>query len=267
MELSLIESLSSTNDLAQRLLNTDSALLEKLVTQLTTPHQEGISKDYSLAEIETLSKQIGIDITNLAYPLTVDPLSLRQEQTLSSQISSLPQYDFSAFQNALEKDKQKAKELIQSLVEAAKATKQEFAKELNSKPIHPYERMIQEYLGKNFKPTPIEDIAIEPDLDLIQVLAKITELSRKLHEKAMLQVRKMTEQALDTTFPGITSEALGTAFATLSGDEFVVDHEMMKRHLQFVETIRAFPVDYVVKYPYESAKKLVSEFLRCDYNF
>ena len=268
MELSVIASLSSTSEVARKILNQDSAVLEALVMQLVAPQQNQTLQKYS-TEIDQISRQTGLDIAKLAYPLTTEPLTIRQDQTTFVQPSATepPQYDYSAFQQALNQDKQKAQEMIQKLVEAARATKQEFLKELEDKPIHPYERMLQEYLGKNFKSKPIQEMVIEPDLDLIKVLAKITELSRNLHEKAMLQVRKMTEQALDTSFPGITSEALGSAFAVLSGDEFVIDHEMTRRHLEFVENIRNIPVDYVIERPYEAAKRILSEFLRCEYAF
>lgn len=268
MELSLLASLSSTSEVAQRILNQDPSVLEALVMKLVRPQQNGTLLKYS-TEIDQISKQTGLDITKLAYPLATDPLTIRQDQTTFVQPSAaeLPQYDYSAFQEALQRDKQKAQEMIQKLVQTARATKQEFLKGIEDKPLHPYERMLQDYLGKNFKPKPIQEMAIEPDLDIIKVLAKITELSRNLHEKAMLQVRKMTEQALDTSFPGITSEALGSAFAVLSGDEFVIDHEMTRRHLEFVENIRNIPVDYVVEYPYEAAKRVLSEFLRCEYAF
>jgi hypothetical protein len=268
MELSVLTSLSSSSEVAQKILNQDPTVLEALVMKLVSPQQNQTLQKYS-TEIDQISRQTGLDIAELAYPLTSDPLTIRQDQTtfVQSSAAELPQYDFSAFQKALEQDKQRAQEMIQKLVQIARAAKQEFIKELEDKPIHPYERMIQDYLGKKFKPKPIQEMVIEPDIDPLKVIAKITELSRNLHEKAMLQVRKMTEQALDTSFPGITSEALGSAFAVLSGDEFVIDHEMTRRHLEFVENIRNIPVDYVIERPYEAAKRILSEFLRCEYAF
>ncbi len=111
------------------------------------------------------------------------------------------------------------------------------------------------------------DVEVDPE----KILQDLRQLSRNLHVKAMEQTKVIAEQAFDTSFPGITSEALGTAFATLSttpnGKEFVVDNEGIKRHLAFVETVRNIPIEYVVAHPLEAYKKIVSEFYKAEYAF
>lgn len=264
----MVSSLTSTNEVAQKFLCQDPVVLENIVKQLTTPKVDSKIQQYA-SEVFDASVQTGIDITQYSYPLNEYQIATQDAQTTFTNQTSADYnaYNFSGFQKILEQDKQKAKEIIDNVVAMARATKQEFMKELMDRPIHPYEQMIHDYLGKNFKPKSIEEMVIEEDLNPLLVLAEITELSKKLQEKAMLQVRQIVSQAMNTSFPGITSDALGTAFAKLSGEEFQIDHEMTKRHLEFVENVRAISVDYVVSHPYEAAKKILSEFKRCNYTF
>lgn len=268
MELStLLASVSSANQISNMFLSQDRTALEKLVQQLI-PRQTEALEDYT-SQIFELSKQTGLDITKIAQPLAQDPYTLNRPKQTTDQPSStvIPEFNVSEFQKSLNEDRQKAKKMIDELVAMARATKLEFMKEYMDKPIHPYERMIQDYLGKDFKPKTIEEMPIEPDIDPLKVIAHITALSKDLQEKSMKQARMIVEQALDTSFPGITSEALGTAFAVLSGDEFVIDHEMTARHLEFCENLRNVSVEYVVNHPYEAAKRILSEFMRVGYAF
>lgn len=266
---SLINSLTSVNPLENFNLSNQSQILEEFVQKLTPfQNQKTVNELQNyVGKITEISKQTGINIASLAYPIDYEPNNLTT--TVTDLSSAVPEIDFdvSAFQKAINEDRQKAKELISKFVTEAKFLKQSFIKDLKDKPIHPYEQMIQDYLGKNFKPKLIEEMVVEPDLDLFQVLADLTQLSKDLQEKAMKQVQKIAEQALDTSFPGITSEALASAFAVLDGNEFVIDHDMTKRHLEFVENIRAIPVEYVVEHPYEAAKRILSEFKRTNYCF
>lgn len=264
----MVSSLTSTNEVAQKFLYQDPIILENIVKQLTTPKVDSKIQQYA-SEILDASKEAGIDIAQQSYSLRDYQIATQDARTtFTKQPSAVSySYDFSGFQKTLEQDKQKAKEIIDNVVAMARATKQEFMKELMDRPIHPYEQMIHDYLGRNFKPKSVEEMVVEEDLNPLLVLAEITELSKKLQEKAMLQVRQIVSQAMNTSFPGITSDALGTAFAKLSGEEFQIDDEMTKRHLEFVENIRAISVDYVVSHPYEAAKKILSEFKRCKYSF
>lgn len=268
MELStIVTALSSSHEITKMLLAQDPAVLEALVQRMV-PRQTETLQRYA-TEIDQISKQTGFDILELAKPLSYDPLTLRQDQTTYTQTSGVPVQDFdvSEFQKQLNQDRQKAKKMIDDLVAQARATKQEFLKEHADKPLHPYERMIHEYLGKDFKPRTIEEMPLEPGIDPLKVVAHITDLSRSLQEKSMKQVTAIVQQALDTTFPGITSEALGSAFGMLSGNEFIIDHKMTAKHLEFCENLRNISVDYVIAHPYEAAKRILSEFMRVGYAF
>ena len=266
MELSTIVNALSSK-ITDMLLAQDPVALETLVQQLV-PRQTQTLERYA-TEIDQISKQTGMDILALAKPLSEDPLTLRQDQPTQHQTpNDLDQdFDISEFQKQLNKDKQKAKKMIDELVARARAVKREFLDEYTRRPLHPYEQMIHQYLGKDFKPKTIEEMPVEQDIDPLKVIAHITELSRSLQEKSMLQVRMIVDQALDTTFPGITSEALGTAFAVLSGNEFVIDHDMTARHLEFCENLRNVSVEYVIARPYDAAKRILSEFMRVGYAF
>lgn len=263
----LVTALSSSHEITKMLLAQDPAILEALVQQMVPKQTETLQR-YA-TEIDQISKQTGFDILELARPLSYDPLTLRQDQTTYTQASSIPTQDFdvSEFQKQLNQDRQKAKKMIDDLVAQARATKQEFLKEYADRPLHPYEQMIHEYLGKDFKPKAIEEMMIEPDIDPLKVVAHIAELSKSLQEKSMKQVTAIVEQALDTTFPGITSEALGSAFGMLSGNEFVIDHKMTARHLEFCENLRNLSVDYIIAHPYDAARRILSEFMRVGYAF
>ena len=264
---SLLSSLSSSIEQSKKFFSENSLNLETLAKQLTDYKQLDETQKYAV-KLAELSKDTIDDIIKIAQPLTVDPLSLRKDQTVFSQPSAVNiDFNISGLQKLLNEDKQKAQEMIQNLVNLARQTKQEFMKEFMDKPVHPYEQMIQEYLGKNFKPKSVEEMTIEPDLEPLQFIAELAKLSKQLHESTMHKARLIVREALDTSFPGITSESLGTAFTKLSGDTFIINHELTKRHLEFVENIRAIPIDYIVAKPYEAARRVMSEFKRVNYSF
>lgn len=265
---SLTQTLGSLSLAGQKILNQKPEILEELVQTLVPKQDEQYEKlqNYT-SQITELCKQTGIEIASLAYPLDYNPLELKQDHVSAEEQTPTEPVDINAFQKAINEDRQKAKDLISQMVARAKTLKQNLLNDIASKPIHPYEQMIHEYLGKEFKPKPVEEMQIEPNLNLFEILAEITEMSKDLQEKAMLQVQHIARQAMDTSFPGITSEALASAFAVLKNGEFVIDHEMTKRHLEFVENIRSLSVDYVIKYPYAAAKRILSEFKRVNYSF
>ena len=264
---SLLSSLSSSIEQSKKFFSENSSVLETFAKQLIDPNEIESSQKYAV-KLAELSQETVDEITRVTQSLNLNPLAIRQEETVFSQPSATDfNFDASGLQKLLSKDKQKAQQLIQNLVQKAREVKQELLKDLANKPIHPYEQMIQDYLGRKFKPKPVEEMDIDRDLDPQKVLLHINELSRQLHENSMVKATMMFKEAMDTSFPGITSEALGTAFGVLSGNVFVVDKEMTKRHLEFVENIRAIPIENFVIRPYETAKRILSEFGRTNYTF
>ena len=60
--------------------------------------------------------------------------------------------------------------------------------------------------------------------------------------------------------PNITSQNLGNAFSVLSGNEYVIDKEKLRKHLEFGEIVRNIPQDYIDNHPYLTAFKLLSRY-------
>lgn len=272
-----LSDLSVTTEQIQALMS-NLPKLEITPNQIYTP--DGIKKlEKHAEEVTRVAKLVGIDVSKFAAPHFSDPLSLNSLKSVESEVSNVEQpnssnveFNSNELRDALQKDKDRANKIIQDLVKAAKDTKKALLGHMENRPLHPYEQMIYDYLGSSFKPTEVEDIEINPDLNLHHALELLDDLSKRLFDKAMQQTRLIAKQAFDTSFPGITSEALGTAFATLTSTsdgqpDFVVDEQGIKRHLTFVENVRNIPVDYIVANPHEALKKILSEFYRADYCF
>jgi hypothetical protein len=80
----------------------------------------------------------------------------------------------------------------------------------------------------------------------------------------------MVIEAADTSFPGITSENIGNAFAVLSstseGDRYVIDRHKAALHLEFAELIRNLSVEKIIGDPIVTAHKLVTRYIEINYD-
>jgi hypothetical protein len=186
-------------------------------------------------------------------------------ESLSTEISESQQLTVPLLRNLIIEDQEKAKLTIQTLLSSVNQTRSTLNSSLTSGPAHPYYKMLEEYLGKNYICPTIHDLALPTNFCPIQTTADLAKVSQKYTNLIFTQFHQITAEAFDTNFPGITSQHLGHAFATLSattnGQEMVIDRSKVAKQLTFAEVVRGLPVDYIIQNPIEVAQKLLSQFV------
>jgi hypothetical protein len=208
-------------------------------------------------------------------PSYQDILTKIQQQSLDrDKILSQAEEDIIAIGNSekfttlLQADKEKAKKIIDSLVSSAKQMTSTISDSLTSTPVHPYEKLLHEYLGPNHKPNSIEQYSIPEDFNFFSYTKKLRIVSESNHQLQMTQMAVLSAEAFNSTFDGtFDTENLNNAFAepvaTPDGkQEFVINETRLKEHLEFIEMVKNIPKDYILKNPLEVAKKMISEFVR-----
>lgn len=184
---------------------------------------------------------------------------------LSTEITESQELTVPLLRNLIIEDQEKAKLTIQTLLSSVNQTRSAMNDSLMSGPVHPYYKMLEEYLGKNYICPTIDDLALPTNFCPIQTTADLAKVSQKYTDLIFTQFNQITAEAFDTNFPGITSQHLGHAFATLSatanGQEMVIDRSKVAKQLTFAEVVRSLPVDYIIQNPIEVAQKLLSQFV------
>lgn len=186
--------------------------------------------------------------------------STMDEQNFQKEIESLP--------TLLQKDKAKAQRLIGQLVSSAKEIKNTLTHTLTSVPIHPYERLIYDYLGSGFVPATIYEYSVPEQFNPILCLRELEKISRKTSQVEMTHYACISAEALKPGFDGsFDTENLNNIFAVPTKDSdgnqaFVIDKPRLIEHLKFVEMAKRIPAEYIVNNPLAVAKILISEFIR-----
>ncbi len=127
-------------------------------------------------------------------------------------------------------------------------------------PACPYQRTLHEYLGPNHRYPTITELTIPNTFSYPVVYEKISTFQNNVEQNMFQHLDIMVKEAADTGFPGITSQNLGNAFSVLSGNEYVIDKEKLRKHLEFGEIVRNIPQDYIDKHPYLTSFKLLANY-------
>jgi len=159
----------------------------------------------------------------------------------------------------LTEDRELAFTLMNELILSAIEFNKQMLESLKG-PICPYQRTLHEYLGPNHKYPTIYELPIHKTFSYPVVYEKISTFQNQVEENMFQQLDVMVKEAADTAFPGITSQNLGNAFSVLSGNEYVIDKEKLRKHLEFGEIVRNIPQDYIDNHPYLTAFKLLSRY-------
>lgn len=220
--------------------------------------------------METFTESLSFD--GQIVPYSQAQLTL-PEQVSSKEVSTEPQSIEVRARNLAEllrNDKQAAQLAIQELVSSAKDAKAEMLASLTATPVHPYEKLKLQYLGSDFVCPTIHDWIIPMDFCPKAALTDIQDIAQSFHELQMSHFAKMSAEAMDTSFVGITSQNLNNAFAVISatdsGEQLVVDKKKVADQLKFIETIKSIPTDYIIENPLEVAKKMLAEYTRLNKN-
>jgi hypothetical protein len=201
----------------------------------------------------------------LEYISRQQPKSLQEAEKENSYINEIQQ-KAESLARLLQVDKERARTTINELVSSAQTMTSSLVNDLTATPLHPYQKLLHDYLGPNFICPSIKDLTIPQNFSPQICLTELEEFANEVQLLRTDQFARLSAEAMDTSFEGITSENLNNAFAVLSstaeGERYVINHERLKDHLKFFETVKNIPTDYIIKNPIEVAKKMLAEFTR-----
>jgi hypothetical protein len=149
-----------------------------------------------------------------------------------------------------------ANETIQAFLSSVRQLKHEYLSSLSSVPVHPYEKLKEQYWTAETKPLLIEEIEQPENFCSETCLKQISSISLNLNEQWTTQICALTCCDANQEL-----ELAGNAFASLSENVFVVDQKRAENHLRFVEMIKTIPIQLIEQQPREVAEKIVSQFI------
>lgn len=250
----------------------NSSADDTLVPQTPLQQQPAV---YDLSFLQTLSgmfpeqisqfvNQVPTSIPSTQLPSFLEtPFQQPSEQPTTSQ--TLAHYG----QQMLELDRKKAQFTIQQALSSARAVRQQLEMTLlSSGPIHPYERLIYDYLGPNFICPKITDLELPSNFSTKQTMETLEQISTQCFQKTLTHFQYVTggigkEGCEDDTF---LMKNLGNFFSTLSttdkGIEFVEDKAKTAEYISFSETVRNIPADYIINNPVDAAQRLLNQFIK-----
>lgn len=129
----------------------------------------------------------------------------------------------------------------------------------------PYEQTKLKYLGSNYQPLSIHDLSYPEDFSLEKALPATAAINANYYNVMLTHLHAMSAEAIDTSFPGITSENIGNGFAVLSatneGNKYVIDNNKLASYLEFAELVRNIPLQDIIDNPREIAFKLIHKYM------
>ena len=134
------------------------------------------------------------------------------------------------------------------------------ANEYNNDTICPYKQTIIEHLGTDYTPVPIRNIIVPQNFSIQKASEDIKEYVAASHEATLKQYQTMCELASSANFDGTFSPCLGNAFAVLSGDEYIIDKNRLKKHLDFLESLDTITEEDLDADPIKIAKQLLYKY-------
>jgi len=162
-------------------------------------------------------------------------------------------------------ERNKALDMMDKLLEDLKNFEKELDEQIKTTDVCPYQQTLNEFLGTDFVCPSVHDLPQPENYNAEALVHKIFEINERQHNLFFQQMEVMAAEAADTSFPGVTSQNLNNAFASLSttanGQEFVLDRQRFANHLEWLEIIRNLEVEDILKDPYTISQKLVGRFV------
>lgn len=209
--------------------------------QITQQFPIEVEENAAIAEFEKSQ-----ELSNLINAFSKPALDIHQ---LSKQATSPNE-----IQEYYRTDLLRLNEQISSILSATAVLKNSIKERFETVPVHPYERWRYQYIDPNKPLKTIYDLQFSPaEFDPITATQQISALNKKYYELSLLQMQSLTSEELEPTL---------NIFANLSGNKFVVDEDKMREHIEFHELLRTMPLKEIENAPYETACKLITEFIR-----
>ena len=162
-------------------------------------------------------------------------------------------------------DRNKALETINSMLSSINALKQDFQTKKEQEIVCPYEKTKAEYLGANYIIPTIHDLIVPVNFTEKIAVHSTLIIGKHYSDSMITKLQQMSAEAIDLSFPGIKTEALGNAFSVLSatanGQMWVEDKKKAAAHIEFAEIVRNIPIKDILDDPMTVAKKLLTRYM------
>jgi hypothetical protein len=103
------------------------------------------------------------------------------------------------------------------------------------------------------------------DFSLEKTLPAVAAINANYYNIMLTHLHAMSTEAVDMSFPGITSENIGNGFAVLSatseGNKYIVDEKKLANYLEFAEIVRNMSLQDIIDNPREIAFKLLHRYM------
>jgi len=247
--------------------------LKKLLPKSQTSYANALS-GYTLSNpmpIESLPKNFN-DYESL-FPNFKAP----EKTTTNVPVSSLhaartlfadTKRDLSPVEKLLDENYRELHSTIQQAISAARTARIKFEDKLLSKPLHPYQKLIYQYLGPDFTSPSIDDVPLPETFCPKQATEDVEKISMYYSNFAVTQFQHLTAGIgkIENDDERALLEGLGHAFTVLSSTPtgeamFAIDKEKTAKYLEFAELVRNIPVSQILSNPIEIAQKVVSRYI------
>jgi len=193
-------------------------------------------------------------------PVIPSVSSLESKRTLHEETKK----ELTPIEQMLDENFKQMHATIQQALSAARSVRLEIDEKLLNGPIHPYQKMVYQYLGPNFKTPSVYDLELPQNFCPVTTLQSLNDITNSFFENTMTQFEHLTagigkienedEQAL--------MEGLGHGFSVLSatseGMMFIIDKEKAAQYIEFAEIFRSIPVRDIVDNPVDIAKRVLN---------
>lgn len=248
-------------DLAKLTSQTTDSLVENSYA-FTHPHSR---------PFESLPKTT--DEFKNVFPHFVTPSETVLVPAVSSLESARPLHEdtkkeLSPIEKLLDQNFKEMHSTIQQALSAARSARISFDEKILTGPIHPYQKLIHEYLGPDFKSPSVLDLELPQSFCPTVALQSLNNITNKTFENTVTQFQHLTAGIgkVENAEEMELLQGLGHAFATLSSTEhgpmFVIDRKKTANYLEFAETVRNIPIKEIVNNPVQTARRIIHRLIQ-----
>jgi hypothetical protein len=130
--------------------------------------------------------------------------------------------------------------------------------ELSSIPITPYERMKYDYFGKDYVFKTIDDIETPETFNLPEITEQINNISDQL-ALTTLSAASAFQTQQEKAIQENNSDINNLSFYI---SEINIDKDLARKNIEFSEVIRSLTMQHIEQQPVETAKKILSHYVK-----
>jgi len=175
----------------------------------------------------------------------------------STQVDSLSSTQFDSMSGTHQFHMDNAASTIASILSSLRQTKADLEAATEDIPDHPYEALKHHHCHKDAEPFEFHNIRIPDDFCPKKSHQALLDISEKHSNNFCTHLETLSLSGLQLH----EHQHFGNGFASLSGNQFVVDKDKITNHFLFIDMIRSVPLEYVTANPKEFAQKVITKFI------